>query len=214
MKKIFLLMAISFLVSSNAPSAITIFDDSKAAEASGLFDHSFPFGKTPVIDGVLKADEWADAASAFIDVEEGWRVKVFYKRHASNLYFAFSDLKNKGRERYPEIMIDAKGDRGASWGGDDWWLHISYNDCEGKGRYNVWNCTPAKPGWKANNFPLPDPGTVEAEVSYEKLGITPGVSKMIGLAFNVTDTRSDYDYWPASARLADPSSWAAVKLSD
>ena len=207
-------MAIGFLVSTLAHSAITVVDDSRAAEVSLSSDHSFPLGKPPVIDGVLRDDEWADAATVFIDVEEGWRVKVFYKRDGSNLHFAFSDLKNKGRERYPEIMIDAKGDRGASWGSDDWWLHISYNDCEGNGRYNVWNCTPAKPGWKANNFPLMDPGIVEAEVSCEKLGIAPGASKTIGLAFNVTDTRSDYDYWPASARLADPSSWASVKLSD
>ena len=207
-------MTIGFFLSSQVQSATIIADPAKVAGTSGLFDHSFPVGKTPVIDGILKSGEWADAASAFIDVENGWRVKVFYKRDGSNLYFAFTDLKKKGRERYPEIMIDAKGDRGESWGGDDWWLHISYNDCEGKGRYNIWNCTPEKPGWKANNFPLADPGMVEAEVSYEKLGIIPGVSKVIGLAFNVTDTRSDYDFWPSSARLAAPSSWASVKLSD
>lgn len=199
---------------SPAPGAMTRNDYSNSSYGLSSSDHSIPSGSTPVVDGVIKADEWTDAAFAFIDVEKGWRIKVFYKRDASSLFFAFSGLKNNGKERYPEIMIDAKCDRGEEWTGDDWWLHVSYNDCEGKGRYNVWNCTPTKPGWTANNFPIPEPGIVEAQVSYEKLGIAPDTTKEIGLAFNVTDTRSAYDFWPASARLKNPSSWAVVRLSN
>ena len=204
------LLIIAFIGSASVRSNTIRLPESRASEVSSESDYSFPVGSTPVIDGVLNPNEWTDAAYGFIDVEKGWKVKVFYKRDRSSLYFAFSELKHNGQERYPEIMIDAKGDRGE----DDWWIHISYNDCEAKGRYNVWNCTPTKPGWKANNFPLSDPGIVEAEVTYEKLGFAPRVPEKIGLAFNVTDTRNAYHFWPAKARLDNPSSWAMVKLSN
>jgi len=153
LKKAFLLMIIGSVGLISAPGAMTRNDYSNSSYGLSSSDHSIPSGSTPVVDGAIKADEWADAASVFIDVEKGWRVKVFYKRDSSSLFFAFSGLKNNGKERYPEIMIDAKGDRADQWKDDDWWLHISYNDCEGKGRYNVWDCTPTKPGWTANNFP-------------------------------------------------------------
>jgi hypothetical protein len=56
------------------------------------------------------------------------------------------------------------------------------------------------------------PGVVEAQVSWETLGLDPTASKSLGLAFDVTDTRKDYYLWPAGATLDSPETWASIRL--
>jgi hypothetical protein len=63
-------------------------------------------GGTPVIDGVFSPGEWSDANSIQIGIEQGWTVRVSYKRNDSDLYVAFSNLINNGRRIYPEILLD------------------------------------------------------------------------------------------------------------
>jgi hypothetical protein len=185
------------------------------ASAPGPAAHQpvIPHGVAPTMDGALGAGEWSDAASARIQVEDGWEIGIRYKRDASNLYVAFSNLKPaEDKELYPEILVDVRGDASPEWSDDDWWIHISYNDCESKGRPNVWQCAKDKPGWLANNFPLSVPGVVEAQISWQTLGLDPSINKSLGLAFDITDTRNVYYFWPAGAALDSPRTWASVRL--
>jgi hypothetical protein len=185
-----------------------------ASAPDGAADQpAIPRGAAPTIDGTLGAGEWSDAASAAIQVEDGWEIGIRYKWDDANLYVAFSNLKPaEGKELYPEILVDVQGDASPEWSDDDWWIHISYNDCDSKGRPNVWQCAKEKPGWSANNFPLSVPGVVEAQISWETLGLVPDAGKSLGLAFDVTDTRKDYYLWPAGAALDSPKTWASVRL--
>ncbi len=160
------------------------------------------------IDGILAPGEWDDAKTAEITVEEGWVVNVFYKNDADNLYVAFTNLKPQSGELYPEIRLDVNNDKSSSWKSDDWWFHTSYNNCEMRGGYNIWStCERAKLGWSGNIFPLTTPGTVEIRIEYEKLGLVSGEARDIGVAFDVTDTRTKWKFWPSSASMYNPSTW-------
>jgi hypothetical protein len=169
---------------------------------------NIPFGTIPIIDGVISTDEWTDADWRLIDVQLNWEVKVCYKHSDSSLFFAFIGLKTTYGERYPDILLDIKNDKKNSWNPDDWWFHASYNDCEGHGNYNNWlSCIPDHPGWSANNFPLSEPGIIEMEISYSKIGLSIPNNDTIGIAFEVSDTHTDYHYFPFYAEIGDPSSW-------
>ena len=176
---------------------------------------NIPTGTKPTIDGVLSPNEWSDADSVDIEVQANWTVKVYYKHTNSCLYIAFTGLVTMFGERYPDVMLDINNDRSTSWNGDDWWLHASYNDCEGKGEYNKWtSCQPAHSGWTANNFPLISPGIIEMEITYAKIGISNMSNDTLGLAFEVSDTYSNYHYYPSGAIIGNPSTWTNGRLSN
>lgn len=175
-------------------------------------DVQIPFGKAPNIDGQLEETEWRDARSVAIEVEKNWQVTVLMKHDETHFYFAFQNLKRGTAERYPEVVLDLDHNRATTWDQHDWWFHASYNDCDGHGKFNVWDCTPTKSGWSANNFPLTGNQAIEIKISFEKVGFDPKSSRPFGLAFNVTDTQKLYHFWPARAQLHNPGSWATVKL--
>jgi hypothetical protein len=172
----------------------------------------FPTGKPSVIDGILEPGEWNDAAKAVINVEDDWKITVFFKKDSSNFYFCFTDLQYEDKELYPEVLLDIDSDRSLEWNKDDWWFHASYNDCEGEGKFNVWNCTKSKEGWNANNFPLDSGAVVEFQISFEKVKFDPVQNQTIGLAFNVTDTAELYYFWPSEATLESPETWSVIQI--
>jgi hypothetical protein len=166
-----------------------------------------PLGSAPRVDGIIQPDEWNDCNTAFIGIEEGWLVKVLFKRDSANFYFCFMNLKHNNKELYPEILMDVKSDRSSEWEEDDWWFHASYQDCEAMGSYNIWDCSPAKEGWSANNFPLDSASVIEIQISFDKINFQPDTDKSIGIAFNVTDTRQAYYFWPVNAKMESPDTW-------
>lgn len=175
---------------------------------------NIPAGTKPTIDGVILTNEWDDAGQTTIYVQTGWEVLVFYKHSDTSLFFAFTDIKGVFGDRYPDVMLDINNDKDTTWQMDDWWLHASYNDCEGNGEYNVWtSCVPTHPGWSANNYPMADPGIIEMEITYQKIGLAPGSGDTIGIAFEVSDTFTDYKYFPSTATIEDPSTWTNGILS-
>lgn len=180
-------------------------------------------GKPIVVDGAIQPGEWDDADRLHLQVAKDWVVEVRYKHDGTNFVLAFSGLTKAGRDparpdsRFPELLIDPQNGKSAAWQKGQWWLHTSFNDCEGNGEPNVYRrdgkfmCAKEKPGWQANNFPLEIPGIVEMQVSFEKLGIQPG-GKAIGLALNVTDTSAIWTFWPERARLESPATWGEAVI--
>jgi hypothetical protein len=176
---------------------------------------NIPLGSKPVVDGNFSTGEWDDAAQANIYVQTDWIVTVFYKHSDTSLYFAFTDVKGVFGERYPDVLLDVQNNKSPGWTEDDWWLHVSYNDCESSGEYNLWSsCQPTQQGWSANNFPLAAPGTIEMEVTYQKIGLVSGTNDTIGIALEVSDTYTDYHYFPWTANIGNPSTWATALLSN
>ena len=169
------------------------------------------------IDGVISPGEWEDARTAEIAIAADWTVRVFYKHDETNLYFAFTNPINPaGLEMYAEVFLDLNNDKSASWKQDDWWLHAGHGECDGKGTHSTWeNCSPEKIGWSANKYSMNPPGAMEFRVEYEKLGLVPGETKTIGIAFNLVDGYSippARHFWPASVQLDNPSTWGEWEL--
>jgi hypothetical protein len=186
-------------------------DPGEGTIAAGVIE--LPRGRAPVVDGIISPGEWDDAAMVEIAVEPGWEVPVRVKHDGHALYVAFANLKPGEAERYPEVLLAVRGTRDGAWTTNDWWLHASYQDCEGQGVFNNYQCSPTKPGWEANNFPLDPPGAIEFRISFDRIGFDPADVGEIGVAFNVTDTREVWSFWPRLATLEDPGSWAPARVA-
>ena len=171
-----------------------------------------------MVGGRFVPGEWSDAASIFVKVAPGWRVRVLFKHDASNLYFAFIHLTRGKDMRFPELLLDPRGQRGDSWQQGEWWLHSSFNLCEGNGEYNLYNrngvfaCAKTKPGWSANHFPLAPGGVMEIQLSLAKLGLTSAHGAHLGFSMDLTDTQKNWTFWPAGAQLAHPKTWGKAIL--
>jgi hypothetical protein len=156
-------------------------------------------------------------AEVRINVAAGWIVRVRCSHDGRELTCRIDNLRKAGAERFPELMVDPQDERTSRWRKGQWWLHSSYNLCEGNGEFNaykrdgVFQCAQEKPGWKANHFPLKEGEPMEIRVTLAKLGLATG--RRFGLAFDVTDTQSHWSFWPTKANLASPASWAQAELS-
>jgi hypothetical protein len=177
-----------------------------------------PGGSGVVIKGELGPGEWSDAKSINIEVEPGWKVTILFKHDSRNLYFAFEGLVRDQDKRFPELLIDPQGTRSKTWRRGEWWLHSSFNLCEGNGDFNVYErrgvfqCSQEKTGWSANHFPLTAAGAMEIQISLAKLDLTPKKGTNFGLAIDLTDTQEHWTFWPTNAQLAHPNTWGKAVL--
>src|SRR6266436_6434721 len=152
-----------------------------------------PRGRAVEVDGKLAPGEWDDAGSTQIRIRGDWRVKVHFKHDDMYMYFLFEVLKHGNERLFPEIFLDPHDRKGPRWEKGEWWLHVSYNLCEGDGEPNVYKrdgvfqCAHQKDGWAANNPPDQDTQAVEVRVAFSKLGIKPTPGLHLGLAFDVTN---------------------------
>jgi hypothetical protein len=180
-----------------------------------------PSGHPIHVDAKISPGEWDDAAVVAIHVATGWMVQVLLKHDEANLYIAFRNLEHGSSRLYPEVMVDPAHLRSSLWRDGQWWLHASYNLCEGDGVFNVYSrngifvCSRSKAGWSANNPPRPG-GVTEFQVSFAKLKLASGTGTRFGLAVDVTNATGDekqiWRFWPRTAQLADPGSWGEVAL--
>jgi hypothetical protein len=167
--------------------------------------------------GVLAIPAAPGFAKVSITVSPGWIVQFQCSHDALELICRVAGLRNGKAERFPEILVDSQNDRSERWQNGQWWLHASYNLCEGDGEFNVYNrdgvflCSKQKPGWKANTFPLKQDEPIEIRILLKKLHLVPG--RRFGLAFDVTDTQSHWNFWPTTARLESPATWSQAELT-
>ncbi|HEV2388060.1 MAG TPA: hypothetical protein VGS20_12480 [Candidatus Acidoferrales bacterium] len=182
---------------------------------------AIPRGQAIRVDGKIGLGEWQNAIALPISVAPGWIVHVLVKHDEANLYVAFVNLQHGSSRLYPEVMIDSPDLRSASWLTGQWWLHASYNLCEGDGAFNVYRrdgtflCSHSKSGWEANNPPQPG-GVTEFRISFAKLQLASRPGTVFGLAFDVTNATGDakqiWRFWPAAAQLAVPRTWGEAVL--
>lgn len=155
-------------------------------------------------------------AEVTIPVSPGWIIRFHCNHDQRELVCRVDHLQNGGGGRFPELLIDPQHERSVQWRKGQWWLHSSYNLCEGNGEFNVYRrdgvflCAKQKRGWRANTFPLKEGEVMEIRISLEKLNLVPG--RRFGLAFDVTDTQVNWNFWPADAKLESPATWAEAEL--
>lgn len=178
-----------------------------------------PRGTSATIDGALADGEWSDAGRLIMQLEDGREIPILYKHDGANFYFAFEKLGEDKQALFPELLIDPSNKKSSGWQSGQWWLHASFNDCEGNGAFNVYrvngkfDCSKEKPGWWSNNYPLSPSQTIEIKVSFEKLGFDPA-KKKLGFALDLTNTQNLWAFWPQTAKLEQPRTWGEAQLKE
>lgn len=174
-----------------------------------------PLGTPAVADGINTPGEWDDAESAEITVSASKKVQVRYKHDGSHLYLAYWGSLESANIRFPELLLDPENDKSPAWLPDDWWFHVSATDCESQGQHSIYsNCNLAQPDWAgAPNMTQGAPYTdsIEVMIPFSKIGIQNGDT--IGLAFEVTNTANVWNYWPPTAKIGQPDTWATAVVS-
>jgi hypothetical protein len=157
-----------------------------------------------------------DSVFLNIRIRQGWKAQFRCNHDDKELTCVISHLKHGNEERYPELLIDPQNLKSKKWHVGQWWLHSSYNLCEGNGQFNVYTrngslqCAKEKHGWSANHFPLGSDDVMTIHVAFSKIGLLP--RHPFGFAVDVTDTRSDWNFWPEDAILSSPKTWATAEL--
>lgn len=169
-------------------------------------------GSSPLTDGVLGPLEWNDADSVLISLDVSRQVTVKFKHDGINFYFAFLNNLESYNIRFPEILFDINNDKSSLWQNDDLWFHVSATDCESDRSANDYSdCLAVQSDWTAvPNFAagLPYTDTVEIEIPFSKVGFNSISTDTIGLAFDVTNTFSAWNFWPDhTVNSGVPASW-------
>ncbi len=173
----------------------------------------------PVVDGTMLASEWGSNHITVLSVGGSRPVKVLFQRSDTALYFAFAgNLDNTTNPNFPEIYLDMNHSRSSVWEADDHWFHVSATDCHSKGKYSDYsNCIKQAKDWTAERnwmMSTPDPDSIEIIIPFSKIGLDLSTTDSIGIAFGVTNTATRYEYWPDSAKIGDPSTWATAYFKD
>ena len=172
-------------------------------------------GTSIVVDGKITPGEWDDAQSVNLQSSGNKIVRILFKNDGENLLFAFLDNLGSANFRFPEIFLDINNDKSPSWMNDDWWFHVSATNCFNKGAHSVYNtntCKTVQPNWQANNFSVSLPDTVEIKIPFSTVDLDTNISS-IGMAFDVTDTYSAWEFYPAGADIDAPDSWLTANLN-
>ncbi len=174
---------------------------------------SIPQSSSATIDGKISAGEWDNCDSIEISFS-GRKVKVLFKHDGANLYLAYRGSLQSANVRFPEVLLDINNDKSPGWMVDDWWFHVSATDCDYQGQYgNYDSCAAVRPNWTAvPNFTMGGKitDTVEVKIPFHTVGLDLNVSDSIGLAFNVTNTLNQWNYWPTSADKDVPLTWGTA----
>ena len=189
--------------------------------------HTFSFGQNEIvkgervfIDGEIEEEEWSDSKVYSFKETEFVKSKVYLKHDGKNLLLAYvnEDIKDT-TYLFPEIFIDTKLNGGEKWQADDYWFHVSAQDCYAVGqRENYDNCRPDYKEWRASpNHPFGEAyeaiAAFEISIPFELLKISKGDSfgMCLSMALYPQETRLNY---PNNSHEDIPSSWAKFIISD
>lgn len=172
-------------------------------------------GNTPLIDGIVSPGEWNDANHSTILLPND-SVVVHYKHNGDSLFLLYYGPLESSNVLFPEVLLDIRNNKTATWDSTDWWFHVSATDCYFNGQYGNYSgtCQPDHPAWSGfPNFAAGPPytDTVEIAIPFSTPGISTGDT--IGLAFDVTNTASNWKYWPSGASRNNPSTWGTAIIS-
>lgn len=185
------------------------------AISSSLFAQNIlyiPYGTTPTIDGSITTGEWDESDTVSISIMGGSReVLVLYKHDSLNLYLAYLGNLASSNIRFPEAMLDINHDQSVDWMSDDWWFHVSATDCESVGQpSNYDSCQLIRHNWTGvpNFVPAaPNVDTVEIQIPFNTINLDITIVDTIGIALDVSNTFSVWEYWPGTADVSSPATW-------
>lgn len=186
---------------------------------AGASPLEIPLGSAPVIDGAFDPSEWSDATTVTFNAHaEAIDVRVHLVHDGEQLYIAFEYPKYPDGELIiPEVLIDPDNGKTVHWADDDWWFHVSAQNCDAQGEYdNYGRCGLARPHWLGRPNFAPGNASVpldaiEIRIPLSMAGITSGVPFGLSLIVNAwpSDTRG---YWTEGASIESPATWGEAVL--
>jgi len=187
--------------------------------ALGQATIEIPLGEAPDIDGEFTAVEWTGAARVDFSTNHGETVTaVHLLQAAGELYVAFEFFENPtGELIVPEILIDPDNAKSAGWEADDWWFHVSAQNCDDQGTYgNYSRCGLVRPQWSARPNYAPEPHSIplpaiEVRIPLPMIEVESGST--FGLALAARSWPSDTaGGWPSGASADNPATWGEATL--
>lgn len=178
------------------------------------------FGNSVNVDGVIEPAEWGDALEFLIPETEYPSGKVLLKHDGRNLCvaFVFSNIRDSSLI-IPEIFIDSKSDSSEKWQPDDFWFHVSAQDCYAVGkREDYTNCRADYLVWRASpNYPFGNKfeqiSAFEIVIPFELIGITD--SDKVGICFSTLIYPKEKRFnIPKDADEDSPKTWDLYKLEE
>ena len=179
---------------------------------------SIPVGTSITVDGVVETKEWSDATAFAFVKSDVVAAKVFSKHDGAHLLLAYV-FENPKDSAYilPEFFVDTKLTKGKTWGQEDYWFHVSAQDCYAIGKREDYSlCSRDDAPWKAvPNYPFGNAyikiDAFEMSVPFELLRIAPGQS--IGICFSIAIVPGELRLnHPQSAREDVPETWLEVSI--
>lgn len=180
--------------------------------------NSIPVGKSITVDGVIGPQEWNDAAAFAFARSDIVAAKVFAKHDGAHLLLAYI-YENPKDSTYilPEFFIDTKFTKGKTWGQDDFWFHVSAQDCYAIGKREDYSlCSRDDAPWKAvPNYPFGNAykriESFEIAVPFELVNVVPG--QTLGICFSIAifpgELRLNY---PQSSNEDVPETWMEISI--
>lgn len=168
-------------------------------------------GKSVCIDGIIEEKEWNDAVIYALGETPYINSKVLLKHDGKHLFLAyvFENIVDSTLT-FPELFIDTKSNEGDAWQDDDYWFHVSAQDCYAVGKredyskcradYTLWRASPNYPFGSAyekiNSFEL----SIPFDLIHIEFGQT------IGICFSVIIYPKDIRInFPSNAHEDKPS---------
>jgi len=170
------------------------------------------------IDGIINKGEWDDSKVYIFKESEFVKSKIYLKHDGANLLLAYINENIKDTTYlYPEFFIDTKLNKGNDWHADDYWFHVSAQDCYAVGkRENYDNCSPDYSFWRASpNHPFGNAykaiPAFEISVPFKLLNISKGhnIGMCLSLMLYPQEIRLNI---PITAHEDKPSSWTEYKI--
>jgi uncharacterized repeat protein (TIGR01451 family) len=172
-----------------------------------------PYGTSPNVDGRIAPGEYAGADKVTFP-GYGGDVEVFFREDGSYLYVAFDFSAPQTPGSAAQVFLDTNHDRASAPQTDDYRLSIIRSGTldEMRGTGSGWGGPTAPISWTAATTLTLSGWQAEFRIQYNKLGLTPGTFKVLGLALRNGGLAVDY-YWPAGASSAQPASWGNLTSS-
>lgn len=159
------------------------------------------YGTAPTVDGTISPGEWDDASTVTFSVKDG-DCTVYVKQDGSSLYVAFDIPDTTPATPLSidkcAILLDVDHNDGYPAQTDDLQFFASRDGGlrELHGTGGGWTGVYPEVGWTASASSMADGFQTEYSIPYDKIGVTAGVDKTLGIAFEVYDLANGYsDYW-------------------
>lgn len=203
------------------PSGASIYDPSTWANLYSTNNWSLPgvgyfsYGDIPVVvDGNATDEcEWVDADRLSFSTIGG-AVTTYVKHDQESIYLRFY-VPNNYSQSGMQVFLDSNLSGGVAPQVDDFRLTVWHNGsvAESRGNGSSW-VSQSSSGWTGASFDAQIYWEAEVNISFDKLGVTNGTHKIIGIGFVNTNVNNTDYHWPSDLNSTNPDTWNKRASSD